>query len=81
MANVKKKERERFVIWTGLHWQWSFYYSATVIVIEEADKAMLNILNDAAPQAEKNFGEDVVTVHISTVQMERANVDSSFKEG
>lgn len=56
-------------------------FSATVIVIEEADKAMLNILNDAAPQAEKNFGEDVITVHISTVQMERANVDSSFKEG
>ncbi|XP_043516551.1 ionotropic receptor 25a isoform X3 [Frieseomelitta varia] len=41
---------------------------------------MLNILNDAVPQAEKNFGEDVITVHISTVQMERANVDSSFKE-
>ncbi|KAK9303879.1 hypothetical protein QLX08_004603 [Tetragonisca angustula] len=51
-----------------------------LIVIEEADKAMLNILNEAAPHAEKNFGEDVITVHISTVQMERANVDSSFKE-
>ena len=50
-------------------------------MIEEADKAMLNILNEAAPHAEKNFGEDVITVHISTVQMERANVDSSFKEG
>ncbi|KOX78575.1 hypothetical protein WN51_07436 [Melipona quadrifasciata] len=56
------------------------YMVGDMIVVEEADKAMLNILNDAAPEAEKNFGEDVITVHISTVQMDRANVDSSFKE-
>ncbi|CAD1477130.1 unnamed protein product [Heterotrigona itama] len=52
----------------------------TVIVIEEADKAMLNDLNNTASEAQKNFGENVITVHISTVQMKRANVDSSFKE-
>lgn len=50
-------------------------------MIEEADKAMLSILNEAAPQAETNFGGDIITVHISTVQMERANVDSSYEEG
>ncbi|CAK9815491.1 Ionotropic receptor 25a [Anthophora quadrimaculata] len=51
-----------------------------LIVIEEPDTTILNILNDAAPQAEKNFGSDIITVHISTVQVDRSNVDSSFEK-
>ena len=53
----------------------------TVIVIEEPDKAILSILNDAVPQAEKNFGQNIIAVHISTVQVDRSNVDSSYERG
>ncbi|OAD59386.1 Glutamate receptor, ionotropic kainate 2, partial [Eufriesea mexicana] len=49
-----------------------------VIVVEQPDKSILSVLNEAAPQAEKNFGDGVITVHISTVQVDRANVDASF---
>ncbi|XP_012347986.1 ionotropic receptor 25a isoform X2 [Apis florea] len=51
-----------------------------LIVIEEPDKSILNILNEALPQAEKNYGNDIISVHISTIEVERSNVDASFKK-
>ncbi|XP_046146027.1 ionotropic receptor 25a isoform X1 [Osmia bicornis bicornis] len=50
-----------------------------LIVLEEADTQILGLLNEAAPQAEKNFGEDVITVEISTVQIDRTNLEASFE--
>lgn len=51
-----------------------------MIVIEEPDKSILNILNEALPQAEKNYGNDIISVHISTIEVERSNIDASFKK-
>ncbi|XP_053972088.1 ionotropic receptor 25a [Hylaeus volcanicus] len=53
---------------------------AMLIVIEEPDTPLLSILNDAAPQTEKKFGDDIITVHISTVTVDRANVLASFEK-
>lgn len=50
-------------------------------MIEESDTSILTVLNEAAPEAEKNFGDDLITVHISTVQVDRVNVDASFDRG
>lgn len=52
-----------------------------VVVIEEADSSILGILNDAVPEAERNFANDMITVHISTVTVNRENVDASFEKG
>lgn len=52
-----------------------------VVVIEEADSSILGILNDAVPEAERNFANDMITVHISTVIVNRENVDASFEKG
>lgn len=52
-----------------------------VVVIEEADSSILGILNDAVPAAERNFANDMITVHISTVIVNRENVDASFEKG
>lgn len=52
-----------------------------VVVIEEADSSILGILNDAVPQAERNFANDMFTVYVSTVTVDRENVDSSFEKG
>lgn len=52
-----------------------------VIVVEEPDTPILTVLNDAIPQAEKNFGDDVITVHISTVTVDRGNIPASFEKG
>ncbi|XP_076619058.1 ionotropic receptor 8a [Colletes latitarsis] len=53
---------------------------AMLIVVEEPDTPFLSILNDAIPQTEKNFGADIITVHISTVTVDRANVIASFEK-
>ncbi|XP_076163941.1 uncharacterized protein LOC143144944 [Ptiloglossa arizonensis] len=53
-------------------------FAKLLIVIEEPDTPLLSILNEAAPQAEKKFGDEVITVHISTVTVDRANVIASF---
>ncbi|XP_043249876.1 ionotropic receptor 25a [Colletes gigas] len=53
---------------------------AMLIVVEEPDTPFLSILNDAIPQTEKNFGDDIITVHISTVTVDRANVIASFEK-
>nr|XP_003700444.1 PREDICTED: glutamate receptor ionotropic, kainate 2 [Megachile rotundata] len=50
-----------------------------LIVIEQADTSILSLLNDAVPQAEKNFGDDMITVQIATVQVDRSNLDASFE--
>lgn len=52
-----------------------------VVVIEEADSSILGILNDAVPQAERNFANDMFTVYVSTVTVDREDVDSSFEKG
>jgi len=52
-----------------------------VVVIEEADSSILGILNDAIPEAERNFANDMITVHVSTVTVNRENVDASFEKG
>ncbi|KAM0731734.1 Ionotropic receptor 25a [Formica fusca] len=51
-----------------------------LVVIEEADSSILGILNDAVPEAERNFANDMITVHISTVTVNRENVDASFEK-
>lgn len=52
-----------------------------VIVMEEADSSILGILNDAIPEAERNFANDMITVHVSTVTVNRESVDASFEKG
>lgn len=52
-----------------------------VVVIEEADSSILGILNDAIPEAERNFANDMITVHVSTVTVNRESVDASFEKG
>lgn len=52
-----------------------------MIVVDEPDASLLSVLNDAVPQAEKNFGDDVITVHISTVELDRVNLAASFEKG
>ncbi|KZC07022.1 Glutamate receptor, ionotropic kainate 2, partial [Dufourea novaeangliae] len=52
----------------------------TVIVIEEPDMSILSVLNEAVPEAEKNFGDDVITVHISTVTVDRGNIFASYEK-
>lgn len=52
-----------------------------MVVIEEADSSILGILNDAIPEAERNFANDMITVHVSTVTVNRENVDASFEKG
>lgn len=49
--------------------------------MEEADSSILGILNDAIPAAEQNFANDMITVHVSTVTVNRENVDASFEKG
>ncbi|XP_025995684.2 LOW QUALITY PROTEIN: glutamate receptor 4 [Solenopsis invicta] len=51
-----------------------------MVVIEEADSSILSILNDAVPEAERNFANDMITVHVSTVTVNRENVDASFEK-
>ncbi|XP_020285886.1 ionotropic receptor 25a isoform X1 [Pseudomyrmex gracilis] len=51
-----------------------------LVVIEEADSSILGILNDAVPQAERNFANDMFTVYVSTVTVDREDVDSSFEK-
>jgi len=50
-------------------------------VIEESDSSILGILNDAASDAERNFANDMIIVHVSTVTVNRENVDASFQKG
>lgn len=52
-----------------------------MVVIEEADSYILGILNDAVPEAERNFANDMITVQVSTVTVNRENVDASFEKG
>lgn len=52
-----------------------------MVVIEESDSSILGILNDAVPEAERNFANDMITVHVSTVTVNRENVDASFEKG
>ncbi|XP_076224221.1 ionotropic receptor 8a isoform X2 [Nomia melanderi] len=51
-----------------------------LIIVEEPDTPILTVLNDAVPEAEKNFGDDVITVHISTVTVDRGNIPASFEK-
>ncbi|KAL6267005.1 hypothetical protein P5V15_000085 [Pogonomyrmex californicus] len=51
-----------------------------MVVIEEADSPILSILNDAVPEAERNFANDMITVHVSIVTVNRENVDASFEK-
>ena len=52
-----------------------------MVVIEESDSSILGILNDAVPEAERNFANDMITVDVSIVTVNRENVDASFKTG
>lgn len=52
-----------------------------VVVIEESDSSILSILNDAVPEAERIFANDMITVHVSTIMVNRENVDASFEKG
>lgn len=58
-----------------------FLFRVQVVVIEEADSSILGILNDAVPAAEQNFANDMITVSVETVSVNRENVDSSFEKG
>ncbi|KYN04416.1 Glutamate receptor, ionotropic kainate 2 [Cyphomyrmex costatus] len=51
-----------------------------MVVIEESDSSIFGILNDAVPEAERNFANDMITVHVSTVTVDRENVDASFEK-
>ncbi|XP_017892674.1 ionotropic receptor 25a [Ceratina calcarata] len=51
-----------------------------LIVFGERDTSILSLLNEAVPQAEKSFGEDIITVHISTVSVDRTDVVASFQK-
>lgn len=55
--------------------------SFQVVVIEESDSSLLGILNDAVPEAERIFANDMITVHVSTVMVNRENVDASYEKG
>jgi len=52
-----------------------------VVVTEEADSSILGILNDAVPEAERNFANDMITIQLSVVTVNRENVDASFDKG
>lgn len=52
-----------------------------VVVIEEADLSILGILNDAVLAAEQNFANDMITVNVATVTVNRESVDASFEKG
>lgn len=52
-----------------------------MVVIEESDSSLLGILNDAVPEAERIFANDMITVHVSTVTVNRENVDASYEKG
>ncbi|EZA57395.1 ObirIr8a [Ooceraea biroi] len=49
-----------------------------LVVTEEADSSILGLLNDAVPEAERNFANDMITVELSVVTVNRENVDASF---
>ncbi|XP_014484092.1 PREDICTED: glutamate receptor ionotropic, kainate 2 isoform X2 [Dinoponera quadriceps] len=51
-----------------------------LVVIEEADSSIMGILNDAVPAAEQNFANDMITVNVATVTVDRENVDASFEK-
>ncbi|XP_078050194.1 ionotropic receptor 8a isoform X2 [Augochlora pura] len=51
-----------------------------MIVIEEPDEPLKNVINEAVPQAEKNFGDDVILVNISLVIVDRVNIAASFEK-
>ncbi|KAF7407327.1 hypothetical protein HZH66_001864 [Vespula vulgaris] len=51
-----------------------------LIVIENEDSSILSVLNDAASSAEKDFGHDLITVHLSKVEVDRENLDESFQK-
>lgn len=59
----------------------TFFFYFEVVVIEESDSFILGILNDAVPEAERNFANDMITVDVSTVTVNRESVDASFKIG
>ncbi|KAK2580489.1 hypothetical protein KPH14_006227 [Odynerus spinipes] len=50
-----------------------------LIVIEKEDTSILGLLNDAAPSAEKDFGDDLLTVHVSKVEVDRDNLEESYQ--
>ena len=52
-----------------------------MVVIEESDSSILGILSDAIPEAERNFANDMITVNVSPVTVNRENVDASFEAG
>ncbi|EFN81309.1 Glutamate receptor, ionotropic kainate 5 [Harpegnathos saltator] len=51
-----------------------------LVVLEEADLSIMGILNDAVPAAEQNFANDMITVNVATVTVNRENVDASFEK-
>nr|XP_033332474.1 ionotropic receptor 25a [Megalopta genalis] len=51
-----------------------------MIVIEEPDEPLKNVINEAVPLAEKNFGDDVILVNISLVIVDRVNIAASFEK-
>lgn len=80
----------KYMSWRGI-WATVFNYSTLctesiilsikVVLTEEADSSILGILNDAVPEAERNFANDMISVQLSVITVNRENVDASFDKG
>ncbi|XP_015174609.1 PREDICTED: glutamate receptor ionotropic, kainate 3 [Polistes dominula] len=51
-----------------------------LVVIENEDSAILSVLNDAVSSAEKDFGNDIISVHLSKVEVDREHLNESFQK-